>query len=93
MPGVVTLKTGKAILLHFLKGMMESLRLCAPTWRSSDPSQAQHPIIKVSVSEDISQAELVMVLFWIELQKLLHSDVGKAEGVGFVSNVVCGIDL
>lgn len=66
---------------------------CAPTWRSTDPSQAQNPIIKVSVSEDISQAVVVMVLLWIELQKLLHSDVGKAEGVGFVGDVIGGIDL
>lgn len=66
---------------------------CVPTWRSSNPSQAKNPIIKVPVGEDISQAIVIMVLFRVELQKLLHSDVGEAKRIGPVLFVAGGIYL
>lgn len=34
-----------------------------------------------------------MVLLRVELQELLHADVGKAEGVGLVPLVYGGVDL
>lgn len=34
-----------------------------------------------------------MVLFWIQLQKLLYSDVGETERVGAVCLIICGVNL
>lgn len=64
-----------------------------PTWGSPNPRQAKHAIIKVPVSKDIGQAVLIVVLFRVELQKLLHSDVGKAKRIAGVLFFNCGIDL
>lgn len=36
---------------------------CVCTCRSSDPGQAQHPVVKVPVAEDVGQAIVIMVLF------------------------------
>ncbi len=63
------------------------------TWGGSDPGQTQHPIIKVSVGENISQAVVVMVLLRVQLQELLHPDVGKAERVGPVPLIAGGVYL
>lgn len=70
------------------------LYLCViQTWGSPNPSQAKDAIIKVPVSEDIGQAVVIMVLFRVELQKFLHSDISKAKRIGYVFLIIGGIYL
>lgn len=59
----------------------------------SHPCQAQHPIVKVTVCEDIGQAVVIMVLFRVQLKELLHPNVGEAKWVAWVLHVICGVDL
>lgn len=63
------------------------------TWGGSDPGQAQHAIVEVSVGENVGQAVVIVVLLRVQLQELLHTDVGKAEGVGAIPLVVGGVYL
>lgn len=63
------------------------------TRRGADPGQAQHAVIEVPVGEDVGQAVVVVVLLRVELQELLHADVGEAEGVGAIFLVGGGVDL
>lgn len=59
----------------------------------SDPGQAQHAIVKVPVGEDVGQAVVVVVLLRVQLQELLHTDVGEAERVGAIPLVNGGVYL
>ena len=73
-------------------------RLCAsvcrePTRGRPDPGQAQNPVVKVSVSEDVGQAVVVMLLFRVQLQKLLHANVRKAKGIVLVQRLNRCINL
>lgn len=63
------------------------------TWGGSNPGQTQHPVIKISVCENVGQAVVVMVLLRVQLQELLNPDVGKAERVGPVPLVIGGVYL
>lgn len=63
------------------------------TWWSSNPGQAQHAVVKISVSENIRQAVVVMVLLRVQFQELLHTDVREAEWVGLVSLINGGVYL
>ena len=56
---------------------MASLRTCG----GPDPGQAQDAVVKVPVGEDVGQAVVVVLLLRVQLQELLHADVGEAEGV------------
>ena len=68
---------------------MASLRTCG----GPDPGQAQDAVVKVPVGEDVGQAVVVVVLLRVQLQELLHADVGEAEGVQPVTLVAGGVDL
>lgn len=60
----------------------DTYSLYLSTWWGSHPCQTQHPIIKISIGENISQAVVIVVLLRVQLQELLHTNVGKAEWVG-----------
>lgn len=66
---------------------------CDGTRGGSDPGQAQHAVVKVPVGENVGQAVVIVVLLRVELQELLHTDVGKAERVGPVPLVTGGVYL
>lgn len=63
------------------------------TWGGSDPGQAQHAIVEVSVGENVGQAVVIVVLLRVQLQELLHADVSKAERVGAIPLVTGGVYL
>lgn len=67
--------------------------LALGTWGSADPGQTQHAVVKVPVGENVSQAVVVVVLLRVQLQELLHSDVGEAERIGPVLLVAGGVYL
>lgn len=67
--------------------------LSSSTCGGSHPGQTQHPVIKISVGEDIGQAVVIMVLLRVKLQELLHPDVGEAERVGAIPLITGRVDL
>lgn len=71
----------------------ETVCCSALTWRSPNPGQAKHAVVKVPVSEDVGKAVVVVVLFGIQLQKLLHADIGETERIGSVCFVISGVYL
>lgn len=72
---------------------LPTFRFLNVTWGGADPGQAQHAVVEVPVGEDVGQAVVVVVLLRVELQELLHADVGEAERVGAVLLVGGGVDL
>lgn len=64
-----------------------------PTWRSSNPSQAKHTVVKVPVGKDVGQAVVIVVLFRIKFQELLHSNVWETKRIRIVLFDFCGIYL